>query len=430
MANRRWLVGAVVLAAVLTSGCSGEPAAEHGDTKPADPKTSEAPKAATLPPPPKTGLPTIIMTQAQFTKDATGKPVPGPAKMVLWSTDGAQWYQQVVEDPGSNVFHKGIAWRDGILTIGAEDARLVHWKREGDAWKPNVMWTQSWGGKYDRLRDLEIGDVTGDGKEDLVLATHDQGVVAVGTEGADGAWTFTELGKKPDTFVHEIEIGDLDGDGKNEFYSTPSERNRASGESQPGGVGVWSYDGKEWKGGSVVEWKESHAKEILVADVTGDGKHELYAAREAHTEKDASGVKIIDPVRIVRLDRQTDGTWKETTVATLQDRQCRFLAVGDVDGDGKNEMVAAGYKSGLYVLEPNDDGTFTSNLIDAKATGFENATVIADLGNDGKLEIYEAADDQKEFRRYQWNGTAFDRTVIGPIPENHITWNLQAAGSL
>ena len=46
-------------------------------------------------------------------------------------------------------------------------------------WSAENLWTQSWGGKLNRLRDIEVGDVDGDGKDEWVIATHDAGVVAV-----------------------------------------------------------------------------------------------------------------------------------------------------------------------------------------------------------------------------------------------------------
>ena len=98
---------------------------------------------------------------------------------------------------------------------------------------------------------------------------------------------------------------------------------------------------------------------------------------------------------------------------------------GDVDGDGVTELVAAGYKSGLWLLEPQEDGTFTNQLIDAKSGGFEHATHIADLDKDGTPEIYVAADKQKKLRRYAWDGEKLSKTEIGDIPDDHITWNLQ-----
>ena len=41
-------------------------------------------------------------------------------------------------------------------------------------------------------------------------------------------------------------------------------------------------------------------------------------------------------------------------IATLDDKLCRFLTVGDVDGDGTLEMVAAAAEAGLWLLRPKN----------------------------------------------------------------------------
>jgi hypothetical protein len=112
-------------------------------------------------------------------------------------------------------------------------------------------------------------------------------------------------------------------------------------------------------------------------------------------------------------------------IAELQDRQCRFIVPGDIDGDGQIEIVAAAMDSGLWALQPDGDGTFTPELIDAKSGGFEHATHLADLDKDGQMEIYVASDKQKEFRRYVYVDGEYRKEVIAPIPAMHITWNVQ-----
>lgn len=392
----------------LLASC-GEPAAPT----PPEPAPVAAPEAG----------PGLLMVQAWF-KPVAGKPKPQPSKLLMIRVDGEAYTTEELLDEDSNVFHKAVAWRDGILTISAMKAQLKHWKRVDGTFEGELLWEQSWGGQFDRLRDLEFGDVDGDGEDEMVIATHDVGVVAVGNE-VDGKWVFTEFGKKDDTFVHEVEIGDVDGDGKAEAYTTPSARNRASMESQPGGVSkvVFAEDGS-YSLEPVVHWEESHAKEILVTDLDGDGTSELYAVREAHTEKVAGAVSIIDPVKVVQLTPDGD-SWKQTVVAELQDQQCRFLLPVDVEGDGTMELVAAGFKNGLYLLRPQEDGTFAVETIDANSAGFEHATHAADLDKDGIPELYVAADTQRELRRYEWNGTGFDRKVIADIEQRHITWNIQ-----
>lgn len=425
---RSWLsLGAVGSAVFTMAACGTAPEAPT-------PKAPEAtaPAAPAAPKAPADPVPSLVVVQAQFGK-VDGRPAPMPARLALLRLHEGEFFEESFEDQDANVFHKAIPWAGGILTIGAERApkpgHVKHWTRGDDgSWTDTVVWERAWdGSKFNRMRDIEVGDVNGDGKDELVVATHDRGVVAVGT-GEGTSFEFVELHEKGDTFVHEIEIGDLNGDGTKEFYSTPSDRNRSSGVSQPGAVYQYTWDGSAYTHRPVVEFEDSHAKEILVTDVNGDGKDELYVVIEAHTVKGEDGKKQrVDPVRIVRYDEDGEG-FKATTVSEIDDDQLRFLLAGDVDADGQAELIAASWKAGLFRLELQEDGTFKNMLIDEESSGFEHATHVADLDGDGKLEIYVAADDQKAFRQYIWNGTSFDRKTIadiGPSGRSFITWNIQ-----
>jgi len=425
MYGRQWTWRTAVVAIGLAMGC--------GDTTTPEPAPAPAPVTPPPAPAPATQpagpLPALIVSQAQFV-DEGGKMKPGPARMTLYRTDGTNWWDEVIEDPESNVFHKGIAWRDGILTIGAMKAKLVYWTKGDSGWTPKTLWEKSWGGKFDRLRDLEIGDLDGDGKDEMAIATHDMGVVAVGDEQDDGTWKFQEFDQTPDTFVHEVEIGDVDGDGKLEFYVTPSERNKSSGVSQPGGVARYDYKDGTYVRSQVVHWDESHAKEILVADLDGTGGPELYVAKEGHVTKKGTETTLNDPATIVQLVPGDGGKWTEKPIASLpNEKQLRFLVPGDVTGDGKIDLVAAGMDSGLWVLQRGDDGVFTPQLVDAVSGGFEHATHVADLDGDGKLEIYAASENKRDrsISRFVWNGSTWVKTKVADIPERRITWNLQDA---
>ncbi len=425
--DNRWQLPTAMVAA-MTASVLGLGLVACGAEEAATPAPAPAPAPVAEPEAPKGPLPAIMMVQAWF---KGGKPA--PAKMVVWRTDGEAWFDETITDKDSSVFHKAVAFEDGILTIAAgavgkkppAKAKLSHWTRSDDGWKEEILWGQAWAGKFQRLRDFELGDLDGDGQDEIAIATHDQGVVAVADRGADGKWTVAEYDETPDIFVHEIEIGDVDGDGVKEFYATPSDRNKSSGESQKGGVVRYDHKDGKYVRSEVAFWDESHAKEILVSDQDGDGKDELYAVREAHIIKDEEGNKKREtPVKIIQFSR--DGAkWSESLVAELDDDQCRFLVSGDLDGDGKTDLLAAGYKSGLWFLKQKADGSYENVLIDAKSGGFEHASHVADLDGDGKVEIYVASDEQGQFRRYQWNGQGFDRKVIAKIPSKHITWNLQ-----
>ncbi|MDJ0866585.1 MAG: VCBS repeat-containing protein [Myxococcota bacterium] len=417
------------LLVVALAACGGEeapqPAPKPAASKPTAP--APAPPAASRAP---ADLPSgLMLALSQFEVSPAGKVLPKPqaARLEFLTREGGEWKVDALEDADSNVFHKGMVFGDGLLTLGGSGAHLKLWTRGAGGWEAETLWAKDFGGKFSRMRDAEAADLFGDGKLALAVATHDQGVVATVRADGAGGWEVTEVDAEPDTFVHEIEIGDVDGDGVLEFYSTPSEPNRLDGSVQTGVVN--RYVPARDEGPDVVaDLGNRHAKEILVKDVDGDGTDELYVAVEALTEGTRGNLRMLEPVEIRRYDADTDPT-AGAVVATLDDRLCRFLTAGDVDGDGRREMVAAGFKSGLWLLRPGDEprAAWDVSSIDRSSSGFEHASLLADLDGDGRDELYVASDDQGEVRRYTWAGNGrFDKEVIyrRPVPRSVFTWNL------
>lgn len=368
---------------------------------------------------------TLVMAQAWFYK-VGGRPKPGPARLIFWQEGEGGWTPKKLEDEDSNVFHKVVYKDGGLITIGAEGAKLKRWTRDDEGcFKGELLWENSWGGKFNRLRDIEFGDVDGDGAEEWIIATHDAGVIAVYNPPAQpgGEPEVIELDKKADTFVHEIEVGDINGDGKAEFFATPSDRNKA-GASQAGEIVMYRYDGSSYKRIVVDGGEHTHAKEILATDLDGDNKSEFFSVLEAELE----GGKIKEPVKIRLYTEKDDGTFDHQDVVTIDDKQTRFLVAGDFDGDGRKEMVAAAYKTGLYFIdsEVSKKGEVTWSIanFDTVSSGFEHASAAHDMDGDGKPELYVAADDQQELKRYTWDAESksFKKELIGRYDDSTFTW--------
>ena len=111
---------------------------------------------------------TLLLAQAQFGRrtrpDGREQLVPAPAKLLILQERSGSWHSTVVEDRDSIVLHKAAPFGgDGVLTIGASEARLKLWRRRGRSWEGETLWNPRFGGKWDRLRDFEVGDVDGDG---------------------------------------------------------------------------------------------------------------------------------------------------------------------------------------------------------------------------------------------------------------------------
>ena len=362
--------------------------------------------------------PSLLLALAVLdTEDGAPQPLPARLGILTQTADG--WQHRFIEDSESNVFHKALSYGaagevTGVLTLGGTEALVKLWAPDGSA---QNLWNADFGGAFSRMRDAEVGDIYGDGNASIAVATHDQGVVAViRSDGGEG-FTVHELDREPDTVVHEIELGDLDGDGVVEIYATPTAPNQVDGTPQPGKV-VRYVPGEGEGRVLVADLGPRHAKEILVDDLDGDGRDELYVSVEA-----VSGGKV----EIRRYLTGTDPLAGEI-VATLDDRLCRFLTVGDVDGDGIKEMVAAAMRSGLWLLRPGE-GKWSTELIDADSSGFEHASILLDLDGDGRAELYVASDDQHQVRRYMYDGTGWSRDVIWEYGDGlgRFTWNITLA---
>lgn len=437
---------AVFALSVIVYSCGSD---ESSSTESTENAASPPPEAPT---PPETGqgeaAPTansaevpddlprgLLLAYSQFpVRDGRIVPEPGAARVEILTRRGGEWHVDSFEDSSSNVFHKAMMYTPpggtpGILTLGAQGAAVKLWRRSGDQWASETLWEAEFGGRFNRMRDAEVADLFGDQRPTIAVATHDQGVVSVVRPGADGAFAATELVRTPNTFIHEIEIGDLNGDDVLEVYATPSEPNDLDGGEQSGSV-VRFVPSQGGEPTVVADLGNRHAKEIWVGDVDGDGRDELYVAVEALTSGTDPNVVIEEPVEIRRYDADTPAD-QGVVIARIQDRLCRFLTVGDLDGDGNREMVAAAFSSGLWMLRPGRDprGEWSIESIDRQSAGFEHASYITDLDGDGTDELYVAADEQGEVRRYVWVNGRPRRAVIHSreVPRSRMTWNIMSA---
>ena len=365
------------------------------------------------------------------------KPGPARAEILFKNTKTGKWEVTAFEDRESNVFHKVLPLLSSIeppqlITLGGSKAAVKGWRGSPEGFKPTTYWREAFGGKLDRMRDAEIGDVDADNQVDIVVGTHDQGVLAYLKRKQDkpGEWTVEKLDRQKNISIEEIELGDLDRDGVLEIYATPTEPNRLATSAQPGRVVRYSVKSKE-KRVVVADLGKRHAKEILVQDVDGDGADELYVAVEALTQGEKDNVQIVEPIDILRFDADTKpGEGK--LIAQIPDRYCRCLTAGDLDGDRRKELYATCFRTGVWLLRPDHerDAPWSVQSLDTKSSGFEQAALATDLDGDGTDELYVAADDQGEVRQYFWRDGKYGRETLLKREDKatYWTWNITAVG--
>ena len=368
----------------------------------------------------------LAMSQFKISFDKDGKKhyTPDDAKVWVVRPD-RNWERSELTDSGSSVVHKALPYdMDGdgqseLVVVGGSKAsikfhRLVDGKWEVESiWEPDLL----------RVRDLEFGDVDADGQTEFVVATHDRGGVYV-FDCVDGKWTPTQVyGTENRQYVHEIEIGDVDGDGVQEFFANPSEPNVDVGIAQPGKVVMFKWNGKSYDNTVVEDMKETHAKEILVADLYGTGRPVLVVPIEGMGRKQEGGeIEIVEPTKVTEL-RWTDGKMERRVIAEIPDLQVRTLWPGDADNDGVLDIVAGAKLAGLFIIKREGDA-WSSTLIDADSCSAVHAVFVGDVDGDGSNEILSSADFFGRLDLYRHQRGQWEKQTVLELPEGDWVWTI------
>lgn len=229
-------------------------------------------------------------------------------------------------------------------------------------------------------------DLNSDGKEDLVFA----GTTSVTVALSNGDGTFAALGSTGLTGlvcpVYYAAAGDVNGDGKTDLV-IPYGGDVACGSSAGGASGYYVLLG--------------NGDGTFAAPVFTSAGTELYSATLADVDGDGVADLVLDDApfasgsgyNILLAKGKGDGTFNAPTTI-LSNYLVANVAVGDINGDGKQDLVLSAEEvegstiatGGILTLTGNGDGTFNAPTMLA-AGNFFWGLQLADMNNDGNPDI-------------------------------------------
>ncbi|MEM8711737.1 MAG: VCBS repeat-containing protein, partial [Planctomycetota bacterium] len=225
-----------------------------------------------------------------------------------------------------------------------------------------------------RGRSLAAADIDLDGDVDLVLGSFEGKVTLVRSDGIGGAETIEEIDDLEGRTT-SIHVGDLTGDGLPDVVVGTYESQQSSLYRQLPGGGFAA-------GESLVMGAAVEAAVLKFADLDGDGDLDALAAGASVT---GSGIGTDG----LLLFRNVSGVPFLPADVTRIRAGMNDVDVGDIDGDGDVDIVAARSELNRDALVFTNDGTgaFGAPSVLATAARFLRELRLADVDADGDLDV-------------------------------------------
>jgi hypothetical protein len=240
---------------------------------------------------------------------------------------------------------------------------------------------------------VAVADINGDGKIDLVVSNTASDTVGVLIGNGDGTFQPVVTYDSGGAYPGKVVVVDVNGDGKPDILVA----NDADcyGCISIGWVGVLLGNGDgTFQRAAAYEsggFDGGNRPSLAVADLNGDGILDVAVTNQCGHESVCFGQSTV-----AVLLGNGDGSFGHALSYPTRARGTDFVAIADVNGDGKPDLIVAnnnclptscGALGSLSVLLGNGDGTFQPATTYSSGGDDPGDVVVADLNNDGKLDL-------------------------------------------
>jgi hypothetical protein len=325
-------------------------------------------------------------------QDCSGE---GSVGVLLGNGDGTFQPAVTYDSGGGNAWSVAVADVNGdgkpdllLVNLGSSTVGVLLGNGDG-TFQPVV--TYGSGGTYPP--SITVADVNGDGKPDLVVANScdlscspvNGGVIGVLLGNGDGTFQTAVPYSSGQGSLNSVAVADLNGDGSPDLVVADNGIGVLLGKGDGTFLQIVNYS----SGGTF-------PTSVAVADVNGDRKPDLLVANcDASGSSSCIDLSVDGSVGV--LLGNGDGTFQTVVAYDSGGSGGASVAVADVNGDGKADLVVAdncdtGCLSGgaVGVLLGKGLGTFKPVVSFELSNASGNSVAVADVNGDGKPDLLVA----------------------------------------
>jgi hypothetical protein len=238
-------------------------------------------------------------------------------------------------------------------------------------------WARTVPGGWFAWSSPSIADVNGDGSNDAVVGGQDGKVYAWDANGnLLPGWPGTAMA----AVASSPAVGDLDGDGRNEVVTGTGSLDVAA---QQGGITIFNRDGGvrcSFKPAPLPDLRSTAVFNApAIGDVDGDGQNDVVFGAF-----NQSIYVIGNNCQQKAVFNNTDSVWSAPALSDVDHDGAQEIFIG---GDATASPVGLPHSGGYYRSLALQGGALIQRWVRLSSETFQNAGAIGDVDGDGRLEV-------------------------------------------